>query len=209
MSFTGPGRRDSRLPRARCIVASVTAAAETTELTETEQRNLRAVADVLKYWNSGDIEGIVGFYDDEIVWKNVALEETYEGKDGVREFLTRLFTAIPDLEFTVQYKIASGDNVSEQWTVAGTHLGTFTGIPATGRRVEIRAISMVTMRDGKFLRDEFYWDTGAVMRQMGLMPSLAVTQGAVGRGFLWVAVKSLNVLTAGGRRVRKARRARG
>ena len=190
----------------------MTPATETAELTETEQRNLRAVADVLEFWNSGDIEGIVAFYDDEIVWKNVGLEETYEGKAGVREFLTRLYTAIPDLRFTVDFKIARGNNVSEQWTVAGTHLGTFMGIPATGRHVEIRAISMVTMRDGKFLRDEFYWDTGAVMRQMGLMPSLAVTKGLLGRGFLWSAVKSLNVLgllTAGGRRARRARRARG
>ena len=180
----------------------------TTALTETEQRNLRAVADVLPYWNHGDIEGIVAFYDDEITWKNVGLEETYEGKAGVREFLTRLFTAIPDLTFDVQHKIACGDNVAEQWTVSGTHLGTFMGIPATGRSIEIRALSMVTLRDGKFLRDEFYWDTGAVMRQMGLMPPLSATQGAAGRGFLWLAVKSLNVLTGGGRRARSARRTR-
>jgi hypothetical protein len=49
------------------------------------------------------------------------------------------------------------------------------------------------------------------MRQMGLMPSLAFTQGALARGFLWVAVKSLNVVTvatAGGRAARNARRAR-
>lgn len=110
---------------------------------------------------------------------------------------------------TVDYKIARGDNVSEQWTVRGTHLGTFMGIPATGRPVEIRALSMVTMRAGKFLRDEFYWDTGAVMRQMGLLPSLAATKGALARGFLWGAVKSLNVVTAGGRAGRTARRAHG
>jgi steroid delta-isomerase-like uncharacterized protein len=183
--------------------------AQTAELTEVERRNLQAVVDVLQFWNSGDIEGIVGFYDDEIVWTNVALEEVYRGKDEVRAFLTRLFTAIPDLRFTVHHKIARGDNVAEQWTVEGTHLGSFMGIPATGRPVEIRALSMVTMRGGKFLRDEFYWDTGAIMRQMGLMPSLATTQGAVGRGFLWVSVKSLNVLTPGGRAARRQRRARG
>jgi steroid delta-isomerase-like uncharacterized protein len=187
----------------------MTTASETAELTEVEQRNLQAVADVLQFWNAGDIEGIVAFYDDEIVWTNVALDEVYRGKSEVRGFLTRLFTAIPDLEFTVQFKIARGDNVSEQWRVRGTHLGTFMGIPATGRPVEIRALSMVTMREGKFLRDEFYWDTGAVMRQMGLMPSLAATQGALARGFLWVAVKSLNVITAGGRAARSARRAHG
>jgi steroid delta-isomerase-like uncharacterized protein len=187
----------------------MTAASVTNELTEVEQRNLRSVADVLQFWNSGDIEGIVAFYDDEIVWTNVALEETYRGKAEVRQFLTRLFTAIPDLVFTVDFKIARGDNVSEQWTVKGTHLGTFMGIPATGRPVEIRALSMVTLREGKFLSDEFYWDTGAVMRQMGLMPSLAMSQGALARGFLWGAVKSLNVITAGGRAGRAARRAHG
>ena len=187
----------------------MTAAPETAELTETEQRNLRAVADVLQFWNAGDIDGIVAFYDDEIVWKNVALEETYQGKAEVREFLTRLFTAIPDLVFSVDFKIARGDNVSEQWTVKGTHLGPFMGIPPTGRPVEIRALSMVTLREGKFLRDEFYWDTGAVMRQMGLMPSLAFSQGALSRGFLWIAVKTLNVATAGGRAGKKARRAHG
>ena len=51
--------------------------AETAELTEVEQRNLKAVADVLEFWNKGDIDGIVEFYDEEIVWTNVALEEVY------------------------------------------------------------------------------------------------------------------------------------
>ena len=185
----------------------MTTTGETAELTEVEQRNLKAVADVLQFWNAADIEGIVAFYDEEIVWTNIGLEEIYRGKAEVHEFLTRLYTAIPDLQFTVDYKIARGDNVAEQWTVPGTHLGTFMGIPATGRHVEINALSMVTMRNGRFLRDEFYWDTGAVMRQMGLMPSLAISQGTLGRGFLWVAVKSMNVLSKAGRAGRSRRRA--
>src|SRR3954447_7156843 len=184
----------------------MTAAPEAAGLTEVEQRNMQAVADVLEFWDKGDIEGIVEFYDDEIVWTNVALEEVYRGKGEVREFLTRLFTAIPDLQFAVHHKFARGDNIAERWTVKGTHLGTFMGIPPTGRPVEIDALSMVTMREGKFLTDQFYWDTGAVMRQMGLMPPLETTKGALGRGFLWVAVKSMNVLSPGGRKARSKRR---
>jgi steroid delta-isomerase-like uncharacterized protein len=180
----------------------------TSALTETEERNLAAVSDVLAFWNTHDVEGILGFYDEEIVWKNIGLEETYDGKPAVREFLNRLMSALPDLVFTVEHKIARGDNVAEKWTIRGTHLGTFLGIPPTGRPIEIRALSMVTLRDGKFLRDEFYWDTRAVMNQMGLMPSLAATQSAVARGFLWVAVKTSNVATPSGRRARAARRAR-
>ena len=63
------------------------------------------------------------------------------------------------------------------------------------------------MRDGRFLTDQFYFDTGAVMRQMGLMPSLATSQGTLGRGFLWLAVKSMNVLSKAGRASRGRRRA--
>ena len=178
------------------------------ELTETEERNLKAVADVLPFWNSGDIEGILSFYDDEIVWTNVGLGEVYDGKDEVRGFLERIFAALPDLNFTVHHKIAYGDNVAERWTLTGTHLGTFLGIPATGRPIEIKALSMVELRDGRFLSDQFFWDTREVMHQMGLFPSLTATQSAVGRGFLWVSTKTLNVLSPGGRRARRARRTR-
>lgn len=177
------------------------------ETAEVEQRNLKAVKDVLEFWNTGDIDGIVEFYDEEIVWTNVALEEVYRGKGEVREFLERLFTALPDLQFTVHHKFADGDNVAERWTVAGSHLGEFMGIPPTGRHVEIHALSMVTMRDGRFLTDQFYFDTGSVMRQMGLMPSLETTQGKAGRGFLWLAVKAMNVLSSKGRAARGRRRA--
>jgi steroid delta-isomerase-like uncharacterized protein len=177
-------------------------------LTDSEQRNLNTVDGVHPFWNRGDIEGVLAYYDDDITWNNVALEEVYEGKAAVGQFLTRLFTAIPDLKFSVSYRIVRGDNVAVQWMIRGTHLGTFMGIPPTGRTLEIVGVSMLTLRDGKFLRDDFYFDIGAVMRQMGLMPSLTVTQGTAGRSFLWLAVTSLNALTRGGRRARGARQAR-
>lgn len=165
-------------------------AEKTAALTETEERNLRAVSDVLEFWNAQDVEGVLNFYDDEIAWRNVAMEETYEGKQAVREFLQRLFTAIPDLRFEVSYKIARGDNVAEQWEISGTHSGTLFGIPATGRHVSLPAMSMVTLRDGKFLRDEFYSDSGIFLRQVGLMPSAAAIEKPLPRLFLTAVIKT-------------------
>lgn len=166
------------------------ATAKTAALTETEERNLRAVTDVLEFWNVQDVEGVLTFYDDEISWKNVAMEETYEGKQEVGAFLTRLFTAIPDLQFSVSDKIARGDNVAEQWEMAGTHRGSLFGIPATGRRVTLPGMSMVTLRDGKFLRDEFYFDSGIFLRQVGLLPSVAAIDKLVPRVFLSGVVRT-------------------
>ena len=164
--------------------------APTRELTAVEQRNLDAISGVHDYWNSRDVEGVLAFYDDDITWVNVALEETYAGKAEVRAFLDELFTALPDLNFSADYALARGDEVAERWTVRGTHRATFMGVPATGRPFEMTGVSLITMREGKFLRDEFYSDGGAVLRQLGLMPSLGVLRGRAGRAFAWIAVKS-------------------
>src|SRR5204863_5161985 len=99
----------------------VTDATVTAALSTTEQRNLRSVTDVLQYWNRQDLEGVLNYYDDSITWLNIAMEETYRGKNEVRAFLRKLFSAFPDLNFEVTYKIARGDNVAEQWFIRGTH----------------------------------------------------------------------------------------
>ena len=176
------------------------------ELTDLERRNLDTVQGPHASWNRGDVDGVLAYYDDDIVWTNVALEEVYRGKAAVGEFLARLFSALPDLEFSVQRTIVRGDSVAEQWTIRGTHLGTFMGIPATGRKLEVAGVSMLTLRDGKFLRDDFYFDAAGMMRQTGLLPPLAATQGRAGRALLGVVVRSQNVLTRSGRAARRARR---
>ncbi len=179
------GRSRSRSgPRGAAVQLVPDMAAPTAE----ESRNLATVADVLPWWNSHDIEGILRHYDPEIAWNNVAMAETYRGLDEVSGYLRSLFLAFPDLTFAVRHRIAKGGQIAEEWTMRGTHRGEFIGIPPTGRVVEIDGMSMVRMRDGRFLRDDFYFDAAGVMRQLGLLPSLAVTRGPVGRLGLRLAV---------------------
>ena len=166
----------------------MTEAPATQVLNETELANLRTVTDVLQYWNRQDIEGVLAYYDESITWLNIAMEETYHGKSEVRVFLGKLMAAFPDLNFEVTYKIARGDNVAEQWFIRGTHLGTFMGIPPTGRHVEIPGMSMAELRDARFVSDHFYFDALGVLRDMALMPPLSVSETLVGRGALSLGV---------------------
>jgi steroid delta-isomerase-like uncharacterized protein len=161
--------------------------------TEDEVRNLKAVAGVLEFWNLHDVEGILSFYDDQITWYNIALEEVYRGKSEVGAFLNQLLDAFPDLRFDVTEKFAHGTRVAERWSIHGTHKGTFMGVPPTGRSVDIPGMSMVEMKDGRFLSDRFLFEMGVVLRQMGLMPPLTVTNTAPGRALLWAAVNRSQV----------------
>jgi steroid delta-isomerase-like uncharacterized protein len=165
---------------------------------DVEETNLSAVTDVLVYWNRHDVNGVLDFYDDGIVWTNIALEEKYSGKAEVGVFIEKLITAFPDLHFTVSERIAHENNVAEKWEIRGTHLGPFLNIPATGRPIVIPGMSMVEMRNGKFYRDSFYFDSTGVLRQMGLMPSIQATQTLPGRALLWAAVNRAPVAAMAG-----------
>jgi len=165
---------------------------------DVEEANLRAVTDVLEYWNRHDVNGVLDFYDEGIIWTNVALEEKYCGKTEVGAFIEKLIIAFPDLNFSVSERIAHENNVAEKWEIRGTHLGPFLNIPATGRPIVIAGMSMVVMRDGKFYRDNFYFDSTGVLRQMGLMPSIGATQTLPGRAILWAAVNRVPVATFAG-----------
>jgi len=153
----------------------------TEPLTPTEMRNLDAVTNVLPHWNSHDIEAALAFYARDIAWSNLAMEEVYEGHSEVAGFLSSLYTGFPDMTFAVSRRFARGDEIAEEWVMTGTHGGNYLGIPPTGRRVEIRGASLIRMRDGKFLSDDFYYDGASVMRQLGVLPPMAFVKSPAGR----------------------------
>ena len=57
----------------------------------------------------------------------------------------------PDLSVTVEDVMAEGDRVAARVTMRGTHRGEFQGIAPTGKRVEVRAIDMFRISNGKIV----------------------------------------------------------
>jgi steroid delta-isomerase-like uncharacterized protein len=153
-----------------------------------EHRNLQTMAAVEAAWNAHDVETILAHYDDGIVWRDVAAGRCYVGKDEVGGFLRALFAAVPDLRLVITRRIPRGELVAEEYTIRGTHLGTMFGVPATGRRLEISAVSFVRMLDGRFANDQFYFDVASLLRQMGLFPPLTIAEHPVGHAAMRLLV---------------------
>lgn len=84
--------------------------------------------------------------------------------------ITRL-PAFPDLSCTVEDIIAEGQKVMVRFVVHGTHLGTFRGIPATGKKIEMGGISLERCAGGKIVEGWHYSDTHGMMQQLGMIPS--------------------------------------
>ena len=164
--------------------APVTAQPEwgpSTDLLRHEAANIGTFRSVLPLWNSGDIEGLLEHYCDDIVWRNVAMDEVYDGKEAVKAFLERLFVALPDITLEITLRVPRGKYVTEEYVLRGTHLGPMFGLPATGRPVEIKVMSLLELRDGLMKEDHFYFDVATAMRQMGYFPESSAAYKLPGR----------------------------
>lgn len=91
-----------------------------------------------------------------------------EGIEGLRALDTETRTGFPDFQFTIEELIAEGDRVASHWTIHGTHLGTWRGVPATGKPIVMRGISVFMLKDGKITGRYGYQDQVDVFRQMGV-----------------------------------------
>jgi predicted ester cyclase len=94
----------------------------------------------------------------------------------------RFVIAFPDTHFEVKGVVAQGDHVFTHWTVSGTHaerLATVTGrtIPPTRRRATVSGVLLTEVRDGKIVREGWYWDQLSLLDQLGIMehPGLFLT----------------------------------
>jgi steroid delta-isomerase-like uncharacterized protein len=135
-----------------------------------DQENLRIVREGWDAWNAHDIEGAGKNLDERHVWETDTLPAPVVGRDGYRQAMQMYVRAFPDLRFTIDQLLPSGDYVVTQYTATGTQKGELMGIPPTNRRAETHGCTVAEIRNGKVIRTSVYWDTGHLLRQLGVMP---------------------------------------
>jgi len=118
-------------------------------------------------------KAIVRRYIDELNRRNTAvLDELVadDFRDAVRQGYERNVAAFPDYLVEIHDMIAEGEQVVVEWSHRGTHAGPYEGVPATGKVVTGRAISVYRVVDGKITDARGVWDRGEVWQQLGLSP---------------------------------------
>jgi len=96
------------------------------------------------------------------------LDSGVVGPEVIRGLVSAYREAFPDLSFTVDDTIASGDMVLVRWTAEGTHRGSLLGAPATGRFARWTGMSAFRMRDGRIVEDWVESDRLGMLQQLGL-----------------------------------------
>jgi steroid delta-isomerase-like uncharacterized protein len=95
--------------------------------------------------------------------RSVGLKEDQEAARGWKD-------AFPDGKMGIVLMVAEDDLVTVIWTGTGTNTGQGNGLPATGKKVELRGITVWRIVDGKIREEWSAFDKLRMMQQLGLIP---------------------------------------
>ena len=94
----------------------------------------------------------------------------FPGFGSTREDVKRLFhtlrAAFPDLHAEIHEQLSHAGRVATCKTFHGTHLGSFLGLPPTGKTVSIRVIDIVRVESGRIAEHWNVVDVEGLMRQL-------------------------------------------
>ena len=85
---------------------------------------------------------------------------------ALQNWARNILAAFSDLEFNTEDVIEGGDAVVVRARVEGTHIGTFLGVPGTGRRIAWDNVAMVHTRDGRVTGQWIQADLWGIYRQI-------------------------------------------
>jgi predicted ester cyclase len=120
---------------------------------------------------SGDTEAVYAFWAPEFhshVTSRVSPERVGQDVRGEEQkWWQQARAAFPDMTFTVNLVIESGDLVVSNWTVQGTHTGApFYDVPPSGEPVTINGTAILRIRDGLIVE---HWGGPHCQEGLGLI----------------------------------------
>jgi predicted ester cyclase len=114
---------------------------------------------VFAYWAPDFVSHVTERVSPEAVGTDVRGQEL--------EWWTQARNAFPDMIFTVDLLIESGDLIVSNWTVRGTHTGTaFYDVEPSGNPVNINGTAILRMREGKVVE---HWGGPHCQAGLGLI----------------------------------------
>ena len=131
------------------------------------------IAIVRRLTEEGFIGGKVEVVDDLVAEHCVdhdPLPGQPQGREGQRVACQMVVDGLSDRSVE-EFYLADGDKVIENWVCKGTHTGDFLGIPATGKKVEVRGMEIWRLENGKIVERWGVVDSGALLEQLGLLPA--------------------------------------
>ena len=141
----------------------------TQPMTEAEQMRRTIDRVVEEMLNGPNLDVIPQFYTEGFTWHGPGGREM-TGLDATREMVGGYLAAFPDLQFTVEQKVAEGDRIASYFRVTGTHDGPLEDIAPTGKKIDIAGL-IISRFEGRKIAEEWeVFDELRMLQPIGVVP---------------------------------------
>ena len=117
--------------------------------------------------NEGKIDVLDTAYSTDIV---LHTSPEIKGVADAKAYYANFVTGFSNRQFIVKDMFAQGEKVTKYWQFKGTHTGTFMGIPATGKTIDIEGCTIARIVNGKIVEERDFMDNMSFLKQLGLIP---------------------------------------
>ena len=120
-------------------------------------------------WNAGDLPGYLALYAPEI--RLHGYTPAPMGKVEVGGFYGNIFAAFGSPQLVFHDVLESGDSVTVRFTMTGTHVGEFMGVPPTGRAIALPGITILRFDGDTVIERWSSADMLGLLVQLGAVPA--------------------------------------
>jgi len=107
----------------------------------------------------------------EAIFHVAGQSQPMQGPAGYLAIIQMMRGGFPDIQWTLEETIAEGDNVAARFTMRGTHLGSFSGVPPTEKKISVQAMNIYRISRGQILEERGQPDMLTLLQQIGAVPT--------------------------------------
>jgi steroid delta-isomerase-like uncharacterized protein len=131
---------------------------------------------------AGEIDATGDYFHGDVV-EEVPFPGQGPGLAGLKETLTRIRRAFPDLQWSVEEQMAEDNKVLTRFLWSGTHRGEFLGVPAANRVVRVWGMVIDRFEGRKVKSTRILLDTLSMLQQLGFVPAAPEADSAPNAAF--------------------------
>ena len=98
----------------------------------------------------------------------IATGDVHDGEGEVARYFQETRAAFPDQRNELIALHHSDDAVIAEFNLKGTHLGSYRGLPPTGRAFTCRMVALFLFEEDRLVGERVYFDSATIQRQLGI-----------------------------------------
>lgn len=135
------------------------------------EQNKQVMQRFVEFINTASTQLAEELVSSEAVFHVPGRSEPVRGPEGYLEIIGMMRSGFPDIQWSLEEMIAENEKVAARFIMRGTHQGAFFGVPPSGKKIEVQAMNIYRLKDGKFVEERGQPDLLSLLQQIGAVPA--------------------------------------